>query len=103
MVDAYARLRRSRDAEETVEAMRGAGHTPSKVSITSLMKAYVEAGEVDAAWRALEELSEDATRAANAATRREQTRYFGSNVDKDELARLLAEARRTSAAFFKRG
>lgn len=57
MIDAYARAKRPSDAQAVLEKMRSeAGLGPDRVAYTALMKAHVEAGDVDAAERCLEEL-----------------------------------------------
>ena len=61
MIDAYARAKRPDDAQAVLERMRTeAGLGPDRVASTALMKAHVEAGDVDAAERCLEELLEAA-------------------------------------------
>ena len=59
MIDVYARAKRPLDAARVLEEMRLAGLKPGRVAHTALMKAHVEAGDLDAAESCLEDLEND--------------------------------------------
>ena len=59
MIDVYARAKRPLDAARVLEEMRLAGLKPGRVAHTALMKAHVEAGDLDAAESCLEDLEAD--------------------------------------------